>query len=76
MCALCACRDARRRRLAAAADSAPQRFAGVDLSYVNEIEACGAQFRLNGKLRDPYELFAGKRRQPGAPAALEQPRLD
>ena len=43
---------------AQAADSAPNRFAGVDLSYVNEIEACGAQFRLNGKLRDPYELFA------------------
>ena len=41
-----------------AADTAPQRFAGVDLSYVNEIEACGAQYRLKGKLRDPYELFA------------------
>ena len=25
---------------------------------MNEIESCGAQFRLNGKLRDPYELFA------------------
>jgi len=43
---------------AQAADTAPKRFAGVDLSYVNEIEACGAQFRFNGKLRDPYELFA------------------
>ena len=43
---------------AQAADTAPKRFAGVDLSYVNEIESCGAQFRLNGKLRDPYELFA------------------
>ena len=44
----------------AAADTpaAPERFAGVDLSYVNEIEACGAQYRLDGKLRDPYELFA------------------
>jgi arabinogalactan endo-1,4-beta-galactosidase len=37
-----------------------ERFAGVDLSYVNEVEACGAQFRLGGKLRDPYELFAEK----------------
>lgn len=37
---------------------AAQRFAGVDLSYVNEIEACGAQYRLGGKLRDPFELFA------------------
>lgn len=42
----------------AAADSGPRRFAGVDLSYVNEIEACGAQYRLDGKVRDPYELFA------------------
>jgi arabinogalactan endo-1,4-beta-galactosidase len=41
----------------AAADK-PENFAGVDLSYVNEIEACGAQFRLGGRLRDPYELFA------------------
>jgi arabinogalactan endo-1,4-beta-galactosidase len=46
---------------AAAADppaGKPQNFAGVDLSYVNEVEACGAQYRLNGRLRDPYELFA------------------
>jgi arabinogalactan endo-1,4-beta-galactosidase len=43
-----------------AADTKPQRFAGVDLSYVNEVEACGAQYRLNGKLRDPFELFAEK----------------
>ena len=43
---------------ASAADTDPRRFAGVDLSYVNEVESCGAQYRLNGKLRDPYELFA------------------
>jgi arabinogalactan endo-1,4-beta-galactosidase len=43
---------------ASASDPAPQRFAGVDLSYVNEVEACGAQYRLGGQLRDPYELFA------------------
>ena len=36
----------------------PQNFAGVDLSYVNEVEACGAQYRLNGRVRDPFELFA------------------
>jgi arabinogalactan endo-1,4-beta-galactosidase len=42
----------------AAPDTAPTRFAGVDLSYVNEVESCGAQYRLDGKLRDPYELFA------------------
>ena len=43
---------------APASEPAPQRFAGVDLSYVNEVEACGAQYRLDGQLRDPYELFA------------------
>ena len=43
---------------ASASDTAPQRFAGVDLSYVNEVEACGAQYRFGGQLRDPYELFA------------------
>jgi len=45
---------------AAAADpqGKTQNFAGVDLSYVNEVEACGAQYRLNGRVRDPYELFA------------------
>jgi arabinogalactan endo-1,4-beta-galactosidase len=37
---------------------APQYFAGVDLSYVNEMEDCGAQFRVQGKQRDPYELLA------------------
>ena len=43
---------------APASEPAPQRFAGVDLSYVNELEACGAQYRLRGQLRDPYDLFA------------------
>ena len=42
----------------AARSSPPEHFGGVDLSYVNEMEDCGAQFRLHGKLRDPYELFA------------------
>jgi len=41
-----------------AAAATAEKFAGVDLSYVNEVEACGAQYRLDGKLRDPYELFA------------------
>ena len=43
-----------------AAFAAEERFAGVDLSYVNEVEACGAEYRLNGVKRDPYELFAEK----------------
>jgi arabinogalactan endo-1,4-beta-galactosidase len=33
-------------------------YAGVDLSYVNELETCGARYRVAGKPRDPYELFA------------------
>jgi arabinogalactan endo-1,4-beta-galactosidase len=43
-----------------AAEPRAERFAGVDLSYVNEVEDCGAEFRLGGKRRDPYELFAEK----------------
>jgi arabinogalactan endo-1,4-beta-galactosidase len=45
--------------LAASAMAADgERFAGVDLSYVNEMEDCGAQFRVKGKVTDPYRLFA------------------
>jgi arabinogalactan endo-1,4-beta-galactosidase len=43
---------------AAGAAAPAERFAGVDLSYVNEMEACGAEFRVQGQKRDPYELFA------------------
>ena len=35
-----------------------ERFAGVDLSYVNEVETCGAQFRARWQAARPYELFA------------------
>src|SRR6187399_1606682 len=45
---------------ATASDPAPERFAGVDLSYVNEVESCGAQYREGGVRRDPYELFASQ----------------
>ncbi len=41
----------------AQADERPFYF-GVDLSYVNEVEDCGATYRENGELRDPFELFA------------------
>ncbi|MBX3066282.1 MAG: arabinogalactan endo-1,4-beta-galactosidase [Anaerolineae bacterium] len=33
-------------------------YRGVDLSYVNEMEDCGATYRVNGEPRDPYQLFA------------------
>lgn len=32
---------------------------GVDLSYVNEMQDCGAEYRLGEEILDPYELFAG-----------------
>lgn len=31
---------------------------GVDLSYVNELEDCGAEYRLDGAARDPFDLLA------------------
>ena len=33
-------------------------YFGADLSYVNEMEDCGAVYRENGETRDPFELFA------------------
>jgi arabinogalactan endo-1,4-beta-galactosidase len=35
-------------------------YLGADLSYVNEIEDCGAYFKESGKKTDPYALFAKK----------------
>ena len=31
---------------------------GADLSYVNELEDCGAVYRANGRSADPYQVFA------------------
>jgi len=33
-------------------------YFGVDLSYVNEMEDCGAVYHENGEPRDPFALFA------------------
>lgn len=34
-------------------------YYGADLSYVNEMEDCGAVYKnLNGTVQDPYEIFA------------------
>ena len=33
---------------------------GVDLSYVNELEDCGAVYRYEGEASDPYTIFADK----------------
>jgi arabinogalactan endo-1,4-beta-galactosidase len=44
--------------MGAGASSSDQRYAGVDLSYVNEMQDCGAEYRVGGKLQDPYRIFA------------------
>ena len=33
---------------------------GIDISYVNEMEDCGAVYRYEGKVGDPFEILAGK----------------
>jgi arabinogalactan endo-1,4-beta-galactosidase len=38
---------------------ATQFYVGADLSYVNEMQDCGAEYRLKGKSYDPFLLFAG-----------------
>lgn len=35
-------------------------YLGADLSYVNEMMDCGAEFRSHGELVEPYALFAEK----------------
>jgi arabinogalactan endo-1,4-beta-galactosidase len=35
-------------------------YRGLDLSYVNEVQDFGGEYRENGKLVDPFELFARK----------------
>ncbi|MBK9050570.1 MAG: glycosyl hydrolase 53 family protein [Chloroflexi bacterium] len=38
----------------------PGFFFGVDLSYANEMEDCGATYRVNGEADDVFTLFAGQ----------------
>lgn len=40
------------------AQQAPQFYFGADLSYVNEMEDCGAVYRVGGQAYDPYAIFA------------------
>jgi len=37
---------------------ASELWRGADLSYVNELEDCGAVYRKDGRSRDPYQIFA------------------
>lgn len=39
-------------------DAGPAFYFGVDLSYVNEMQDCGAVYRVDGVERDPFELLA------------------
>jgi len=39
--------------------SSPDFFLGVDLSYVNEMDDCGAVYLENGEAQDAFELFQG-----------------
>lgn len=42
------------------ASTRPKLYLGADLSYVNEMQDCGATFRKNGKPVDPFALFAAE----------------
>ncbi len=43
--------------LATPAYAAPQTYLGVDISYANEMEDCGAVYRSGGKTVEPYAFF-------------------
>jgi arabinogalactan endo-1,4-beta-galactosidase len=43
--------------LLAAAPAPPPLYLGADLSYVNEMEDCGAVYRKDGQRVDPFELL-------------------
>ena len=38
----------------------PDVWRGVDISYINEMEDCGAVYRVDGEIRDPYRILADK----------------
>ena len=40
-------------------NNSPNFYFGADLSYLNEMEDCGAVFKdLNNKIKDPYKIFS------------------
>ena len=39
-------------------EAPPSFYFGADLSYVNEMEDCGAVYRVGGEAKDPYRIFA------------------
>lgn len=38
--------------------TSPHYYFGVDLSYVNEMDDCGAAYRVDGAVQDAYQIFA------------------
>lgn len=40
--------------------AAPDFFFGADLSYVNEVEDCGATYQVNGETQEAFALFANQ----------------
>lgn len=43
---------------AAAQSPTPRFYFGADLSYVNEMQDCGATYRVGGRVEDPFRIFA------------------
>ena len=43
--------------LATPAQAAPQTYLGVDISYANEMEDCGAVYHAGGQVVEPYAFF-------------------
>jgi arabinogalactan endo-1,4-beta-galactosidase len=43
--------------VAAAPARAADFYYGADLSYVNEMEDCGAKYRVHGQAEDPFQIF-------------------
>ncbi len=39
----------------------PVFYLGADFSYVNEMESCGAVYKLRAQVRDVYEIFRESR---------------
>ena len=38
----------------------PDAWRGVDISYINEMEDCGAVYRVDGEILDPFRIFADR----------------
>lgn len=57
LCVSCANKDETQAQPIVPAPPNFNYYLGADLSYVNELEGCGAKYRLGGVERDAYSLF-------------------